>query len=541
MTLIGDTAHEVVSVTPAATRGESSDAGEAAAFADFRRTHPAYDSTALLDELRRTEYARLDAAGLTYLDYTGGGLYAASQVRQHESLLSGTVFGNPHSESVPSRLMTDRVEAARTRVLEFFSASPDEYDVIFTPNATGALRLVGESYPFGPGDRYLLTFDNHNSVNGIREFAWAKRAEVTYIAISPADLRVPHDVVEWDFTDPATRDAFTVGGVVGKLADGLRTANPGGHNLFAYPAQSNFSGVQHPLHWIAEAQEAGWDVLLDAAAFVPTNRLDLSRVHPDYVSMSFYKIFGYPTGIGALLVRRPALAKLRRPWYAGGNIVFSSVRAATGEGGGYYRTPGPAGFEDGTLNYLGILGVDIGLRHVSSIGIETIHTRVMCLTDWLLDALAQLRHSNGAPAVRVYGPGDTRRRGATIAMNFLDPSGRLVDSTVVEQLANDAGIALRSGCHCNPGTREVSIGLSEAEMVEAFRDKDRLSFEEFVQVIDGKTTGAARASLGLVSTFADVYRFWQFARTLTDRPQAELYGASGCRLGERRHEEKCDD
>lgn len=37
-------------------------------------------------------------------------------------------------------------------------------------------------------------------------------------------------------------------------------------------------------------------VLLDAAAYIPTNRLDLSVVKPDFVTMSFYKVFGYPTG-----------------------------------------------------------------------------------------------------------------------------------------------------------------------------------------------------------------------------------------------------
>ena len=45
--------------------------------------------------------------------------------------------------------------------------------------------------------------------------------------------------------------------------------------LFAFPAQSNFSGVKHPLDLVGDAHRAGWDVLLDAAAFVPTNRLDL--------------------------------------------------------------------------------------------------------------------------------------------------------------------------------------------------------------------------------------------------------------------------
>lgn len=529
MTAVAQTARRVIrSVSGRAGGRAPGDVQVRAALADFRRANPAYDGTTGLDDLRRQEYGRLDAAGLTYLDYTGAGLYAASQLREHHALLAANVFGNPHSESVPSRRMTDRVEAVRMRVLEFFGASPDEYEVIFTPNATGALRLVGESYPFGPGDHYLLTFDNHNSVNGIREFAWSRHAAVTYLAISPTDLRVPEGVLDWSRPHRGTGDAGPTGRLIGGLTDGPPAVRPGGHNLFAYPAQSNFSGVQHPLRWIAEAQGAGWDVLLDAAAFAPTNRLDLSQVHPDFVSLSFYKIFGYPTGIGALLARRPALAKLHRPWYAGGNIVFSSVRAASAEGNGYYRAPGPAGYEDGTLNYLGILGVDIGLQHITSIGIETIHTRVMCLTRWLLDSLAGLRHSNGAPAIRIYGPVDTALRGATIAMNFFDPHGALIDSTVVEQLANDAGIALRSGCHCNPGTREVSIGLSRSEMVEAFRDKDRLSVEEFVQVIDGKTTGAARASLGVATTFADVHRFWQFARTFTDRSLSELSTTAGC-------------
>ena len=95
-------------------------------------------------------------------------------------------------------------------------------------------------------------------------------------------------------------------------------------------------------------------MLLDAASFVPSNRLDLSRCHPDFVSISFYKIFGYPTGLGCLLVRKTALRKLRRPWYAGGTITFSSVVAND-----HYLTPGPAGFEDGTVNYLSLPAVEI--------------------------------------------------------------------------------------------------------------------------------------------------------------------------------------
>ena len=62
-------------------------------------------------------------------------------------------------------------------MLRFFEADPDEYAVVFTANASQALKLVGEAYAFEPGDHFLLTFDNHNSVNGIREFARSRGAK----------------------------------------------------------------------------------------------------------------------------------------------------------------------------------------------------------------------------------------------------------------------------------------------------------------------------------------------------------------------------
>jgi selenocysteine lyase/cysteine desulfurase len=396
------------------------------------------------------------------------------------------VFGNPHSKNLTSLAMTTLVERTRDAVLQYFNASPDEYLAIFTQNATGALKLIGESYPFAPGSTYLLTFDNHNSVNGIREFARSHGATVRYLPISAPELRV----------DPqALADAFALG-------------QPGTNKLFAFPAQSNFSGVQHPLEWIEQAHQQGWDVLLDAAAFAPTNRLDLSRWKPDFVDISFYKIFGYPTGVGCLLVRKHVAQKLRRPWYAGGTITFSSV-----VGDGHYLTPGSASFEDGTVNYLSLPAIENGLKLIESVGIETIHTRVMCLTNWLIDQLLGLRHRNGRPVIQLYGPASMERRGGTVQVNFFDADGRMIDCTVVEQLANRQRISLRAGCHCNPGAREIALGFTSADLEPCFRKKDQLSFEQFLQEIDGKTTGALRASIGLVSNFADVYAYVQFAKT----------------------------
>ncbi len=63
----------------------------------------------------------------------------------------------------------------------------------------------------------------------------------------------------------------------------------------------------------------------------------------------------------------------------------------------------------------------------------------------------------------------------------------------------------------------MALGFTQDEMVACFRDKDSVSFEQFLQVIDGKTTGALRASIGLASTFADVYKYMQFAESFVDK------------------------
>ena len=81
-------------------------------------------------------------------------------------------------------------EKARNYVFKFFNADPEVYDVIFTANASESLKIVGETFPFSAGSRYLLIADNHNSVNGIREFAKAKGATVTYNRPKLPDLRI---------------------------------------------------------------------------------------------------------------------------------------------------------------------------------------------------------------------------------------------------------------------------------------------------------------------------------------------------------------
>ena len=456
----------------------------------FLKAYPAYPTTSTLDRLRLTEYARLDVNSQVYLDYTGGGLYAESQILRHHHLLSQHIFGNPHSTNPASQASTELIEHARAYVLRFFNADPREYIAIFTANASGALKIVGESYPFDSNSRYLLTFDNHNSVNGIREFAHARGAEVTYIPVALPDMRVDESQLDLELARP----------------------HEGGHNLFAYPAQSNFSSVHHPLEWIEKAHAHGWDVLLDAAAFVPTNLLDLASVNPDFVPVSFYKMFGYPTGIGVLIARREVLKKLHRPWFAGGTITVASV-----QGDKFYLAEGPAAFEDGTLDYLNIPAIEIGLKHIESIGYEAIHQRVHDLTGWLLQNLSAMRHSTGEPLVRIYGPTVTEGRGGSITVNFFDKHGEPIDHRFIESEANKVNISLRTGCFCNPGAGEVALGISRVELDVCFASPGhevRLTVDDFRLCIDGKSSGAVRVSVGMVSNFNDVQAFLEFARGL---------------------------
>jgi molybdenum cofactor sulfurtransferase len=481
----------------------------AEAYAGFLGRYPEYAETDLIDRLRATEYRRLDEQHQVYLDYTGGSLYCESQVEQHIDLLRSSVFGNPHSHNPTSSSMTEHIERTRRAALDYFGAGSD-YVLVFTQNASGALKLVGESFPFTPAGRLLLTFDNHNSVNGIREFARAKGAQLSYAPLAPPDLRLDRKLLDTLFDQ----------------------ADPAQDNLFAFPAQSNFSGVKHPLDLVQRARDKGWCVLLDAAAFVPTNRLDLQAAQPDFVAVSFYKMFGYPTGVGALLIRRAVFNKLRRPWFAGGTVNFASVQSRS-----HVLAPNEAGFEDGTLNYLSIPAVAIGLRHIEAIGIDRIAQRVRCLTGWLLKEMLAWRHSNGQLMVRIYGPTTTEARGGTVTFNLYDPNGHLLDYRRVEELAGQQGISLRSGCFCNPGVGEIAEGLTEDDMKAAYTLGDQANLMSFMRLMQDrghKSAGALRVSLGLASNFADVQRFLQFVAEFRDQTQLAIgdvtFDIQSCRI-----------
>ena len=450
---------------------------------DFLNNYPEYEATKTLDKWRAKDYGRLDDNHHVYLDYTGGNLYGTSQVKTHHDFLLNNILGNPHSSNPSSIKSTEAVENAREAVFKFFNA-PD-YICVCTPNATGALKIIGESYPFTEKSHFLLPFDNHNSVNGIREYAKNKGASYTYSPIQIEDLKFQPDILQNHLESHANADK----------------------KLFAYPAQSNVSGVKHDLGWIEIAQKLGWDVLLDASAFVPTSKLDLSTYQPDFVSLSFYKMFGYPTGLGALLIKKDKLKLLKKPWFAGGTVTLASVMAEN-----FFLEESHSRYEDGTINYLDIPAIKIGLDHLDDIGMENINQRVTILSQYILDTFPTLKHDNGTPLIKIFGPQTTDNRGGTFILNIFDDQGNPLPFLEVERLANHENFSIRTGCFCNPGIDEINNNLDQETLRTYFETREAGDYFDMQKSLD-QMRGAIRISLGLMSNFEDVYKFIEFLKT----------------------------
>ena len=426
--------------------------------------------------LRREEFPALDRQPLVYLDYTGAALPSRSQLDAHQALVAGATLGNPHADHAPSRASTALVEAARHATLKFLDADPEEYGVCFTANASAAAKLVGEAFRFGSKGVLALTADNHNSINGLREYAVRAGGRLQTLPLDN-ELRL-------------------------KESESRLSTRGRGPRLLAMPAQSNFSGVRHPLSLVSAAQRLGYTVLLDAAAYLPTSALSLRRVKPEFVVLSFYKIFGFPTGVGALVARRDALRRLERPWFAGGTVDWVSIRHRR-----HRLRPTLEAFEDGTSNYYGIAALQAGFAFMRRVDIGRLHARVADLTARLLARLAAATHDNGVSLFQVYGPLDVRDRGGTVPFNLLDRRGRVIPYEMVEARARSAGVAVRGGCFCNPGSAEAAFRFPSAASLRCFRSTSDFTPRRFGRCLGtGHAVGAIRASVGVATSEADIDR-----------------------------------
>lgn len=413
-----------------------------------------------------------------------------------------TLYGNPHSEHKPSRDADARVERTRRKALEFFNADPEDFDLIFTPNATGAIKLVHDCFrdystePNGRNWWYGYHKDSHTSVVGVREGTRTHRC-----------FRNDREVDLWiksrGLGGPALHEV----------------------GLFAYPGQSNMTGRRFPLDWPARIRnrvKAEVYTLLDAAALASTAQIDLSNASqaPDLIAISFYKIFGFPN-LGALLVRKasPVVSILQKRKFFGGGTVDMVISGVHETWVDRKTTTLHSRLEDGTLPFTNIFALDIAIDiHIHLYGprpMSHISNHTSRLTKLLYDQLRSLHHATGLPLLTIYQDpasiyGDPRLQGATIAFNVHNPSGGLVSYMDVERDANERNIFVRSGSLCNPGGFATFLNWTPQELREARAWGHKCSEPE--AEFRGKALGVVRASLGAMSSDDDVRRFVAFLR-----------------------------
>ncbi|KAG2483027.1 hypothetical protein HYH03_018058 [Edaphochlamys debaryana] len=519
---------------------------DAAAYDESRRHFLAmygheYGYGGTIDDLYPTEVGCRMAPGEHYMDYTGSSVYCQSQLDAVFAELKQCMFGNPHSANPSSTFTSERLEEVRDRVLKFFNASPAEYQVVFTKSATDGLKLVGETFPWSEGSMFRYLRENHNSVLGVREYAL--KAGGSFQAVNESFVE------RWAVRGDASGDHNPAN---------TRFPAPT-YSLFVYPAEDNFAGVKYPLEWVRAIQSRSsdshrWLVMVDAAAFVPTQPLDLNRTPVDFLDLSFYKMFGYPTGLGALIIRTSVVPLLNKVFWGGGTVAL-----ATSEENFHVLKCNPADrLEDGTVAFLDIIALKHGLNTIEKLGgIHKIQAHVACLTEWLYKRMSQMRHSNGAPMLAIFGkhhqPNHRAVQGGILNFELLRPDGSIFSYKTFEKEAAGAGFHVRTGAECNPGACYNYLGVKESEIESLAGKKEGCEDDvEFIRVQRQVTTdtvsssdllrsiansnislahpaavalkwmevplGSVRASLGWWSTFDDVYAFADWVeRSYKDR------------------------
>lgn len=417
------------------------------------------------------------------------------------------LYGNPHSASDPARLSGEIVDSIRAKALQFFNADPDHFDLLFVANATAAIKLVGESFrdltAAGsiPGAFwYGYHKDAHTSVVGVREYA-----EGNYHCFGS-----DQEVEEW----------------LNGYSARINTLNDGSlPGLFAYPGQSNMTGRRLPLSWTGMLRQStrtphqNTYSLLDAAALVTTTQLDFSdpETAPDFTALSFYKIFGFPD-LGALIVLKKSGHILSwRRYFGGGTVDMLTVyHEATVQ---RKNETLHEALEDGTLPFHSIvaLGCAIDTHKKLYTSMASISRHTAFLGHRLYSRLSSLTHYNGRPACVIYNDVadphpyvDASRQGATVAFNLIRANGTYVRYSLVEQLANENSIYLRSGGLCNPGGIASHLKIEPWQFKRAWSAGHKCGAADDLEVIGGKATGVVRASLGAMSTLRDVDTFIGF-------------------------------
>jgi molybdenum cofactor sulfurtransferase len=499
-----------------------------------------------------------------YVDYAGSALPTSSQLREIQHILgAATVLANPHSNGPAASRTRRLVEQAKTRVLDLLHAHPgryaafgnvqptgtsvdgrcndddDEafdrhpgYEIVFTSGTTEALRILSERFPIRKGSLFVYAQNSHTSVIGMRGPVRSRGG--AFVCRTVAQLE--DDVERCDPADVWFDD---------KESTPLKTS-PSNH-LVAIPLECNFGGnrTKNARSVLSKLRQQSNDVdryysLLDIAKAASTSEINLNALNPDFAVLSFYKLFGEPTGLGCLLVKRSSMSVLcsgvdddSRCYFGGGAVdaVLSSTDFIAPR-----TEPTPlARLSSGTSHFRGIVALHAGLDELARVGgMGFIQRHTSSLAVEFVRRLRMLVHEDtGRPVVQLYSGWkqwnyETTERphsdhGPTVAFNILRGDGTYVGYSEVSKLAalNRPPIQFRTGCFCNPGACQLELGFSEEELLYNFQQAGHVCGDE-VSLVKGRPTGAIRVSFGKDSTWEDLDAVVCFVQQVFARPKAEF-------------------
>ncbi|KAJ7560803.1 hypothetical protein O6H91_04G147100 [Diphasiastrum complanatum] len=445
----------------------------------FLEEYEDYFEHLAVDNVRKEQYPKLELQRIVYLDYANFSLYSQYQVEQHMRVLleEGPCLGSAALSNSSAIHLRNHVSEVQEQLLRLFNTSKNEYAIIFTTGFAAGFRLFGEAYPFQKNQTLLLCQDNHEAVKHVASSASKQGTRPIITAVRESDLCIES----------------------GELRKQLlkQTWQGGGRGVYIYPAQSCLSGVRHSLNWIAEAQQNGWHVLIDVSTYLPTGSLNLSIYQPEFVLGSLHHMLGYPSGMGYLLVKRQIFSIQRTRFTDSLKLVLNRSMS---EGGDCHIV-----CEDDSISLLSFAALEFGLEHLEMVGLERVQKRVTCLLAWLVQVLRHLRHKvdESKPLVQVYGSLSTKNRGNIVTFNLVDSTGQVFPPTIVQRMAEKSNIIVSAGYFGNPGLAYM-LGKPLEKVLDLTIFNQPPNFS------------AVRLSLGLISTFQDVYRFAQFLSLFRD-------------------------
>ena len=304
------------------------------------------------------------------------------------------------------------VDDTRKLLTEFFNGT-DPSHLCFSYNSTDALNLV----IFGmlrPGDHAISTTLEHNSVLRPLYHLSQEGVEVDYVSFDRAGFVDPDDVRK--MFKPNTR-------------------------LVIINHASNVIGTIQPIREIGQyCREAGIPFAIDASQSAGKIPIDMEEQFLDIVIFTGHKSLLGPVGIGGLYVRDVVEIRHTR---VGGSGILSALRTHVEE----Y----PYRLESGTINTVGVAGLQAGLKWVLEEGLDNIHAREMKLASMLRDGLSEI------DGVTLYCLDDLTDHIAVLTFNIdgmeAEDVGAMIDL--------DHDIACRTGLHCAPlvhdqlGTTEI--------------------------------------------------------------------------------------